>query len=610
MDAAPDVQPQQPTQEQSSLAATGLPQAPPPEHVQQEQENNEAFHSSTMGSVAHGILAALGGSTETTYQVDPKTGAIATQTAPAKPGSQWKTILAGALSGLAAGAGVHGPGGAGEAAAKGFAAGNQMVQQKQEQAKQQAQFQSHEIQQARMNQASYLMSEQQLAAGTLALANKKVQVAQNFAAIQNQMQSLIKSAPNAKFRGFFNTEQAVAQASLKDPQLAKEHVDGSQMINPIYGTDENGNPTVEGFELWGVPKDWLNSPTDHDVKYSEESVDPATGKIVYETHSIPKGTISNKDAKNYVNKNISGAITPASEESNETKQEVQSMKSQTAVLQQQMKDTLKQVEDAKTNQPLDPNTMSNMGKFIGNYQLDPKTVRYVFNKHPEIVNSLPNGYDEKTYDAAYKALDSFVNGKNAVTLQAADTSMKHLYSLKQLVSRLPVNSDINVLNRAIAQGAREFGMPDITNVETLAGAVSGEVGKSITGGVADKDTLEQIRSHLIPGKVNVRQIQGAINTLAHANIEKADSMAQTLDAAVPNIATNPHAPKLSPGAVAALKAFGFQDPFDFSNRQASSLSNAGFQQPQSNSPAVGTVQQGYKFLGGNPGDPKSWQKVQ
>ena len=31
--------------------------------------------------------------------------------------------------------------------------------------------------------------------------------------------------------------------------------------------------------------------------------------------------------------------------------------------------------------------------------------------------------------------------------------------------------------------------------------------------------------------------------------------------------------------------------------------------PKSNAPAVGTVQQGYKFKGGDPKDPKSWEKV-
>lgn len=594
---APAYMPPAPTVDAS--ASQGQPSETPGATPEAQQ-----FHGSVMGNVTRSILSALGGSQKTTYQVDPNTGKITQEQAPASPGDQWRTILAGALTGLAAGAGVHGPGGAGESAARGFTAGNQVVQQRQQQQQKKAEFQSNQIQQEKLNQASMALNQQKIAANTFKLAGQRLALTDQFVKDNNDFQKFIQSSPGAEYQGYFKDEQAVAQATATNPQLIKDHVAGTQILHTVIGHDKDGNPVPDGIEVWNVPKQWMQQPSDHDVHYTEQKVDPATGKVQYVDHVIPKGSITNADAIQIGQKNIQGAITPASEANNDTKAEIADVKAtaQEAINTAKIASRIREL-DAK-NQPLEPTDTKAISDMIGNYQLDAKQARYMFKAHPEILAQVQRDhpdFSEMNYAAGEAALKSFANGgTNNKNLVAAQAAIQHASQLNQLVSKLPVTNDLNVLNRAIAASARQLGFADITNVDTLADAVSGEMGKSITGGVPDKDTLEKMRSHLEAGERNVPQIQGALKVLVHANAQKLDGLAETLHQ-VPNIQNNRFAPRLSDDTKKALQTFGYQDPFDFSRRDQIGQ-NGQVQLPKGNGGQLTDAGMAKKFLDAAGGD--------
>jgi hypothetical protein len=60
-------------------------------------------HASMLGKIYHGILGTLGGRSDVNYSRD-ENGKLVATTTPRAPGDQWKHIIAGALTGMAAGA--------------------------------------------------------------------------------------------------------------------------------------------------------------------------------------------------------------------------------------------------------------------------------------------------------------------------------------------------------------------------------------------------------------------------------------------------------------------------------------------------------------------------
>jgi hypothetical protein len=112
----------------SGLSQGNVPQQPPIQVV--------AAHPKA--SLFHGLLNALGGGDKTQYSVDPQTGSMSVTRVPQTAGQLSKSIIAGALTGLFAGAGERGPGSEGRSAAAGFQAVQQQRQMQQAQAQQNA----------------------------------------------------------------------------------------------------------------------------------------------------------------------------------------------------------------------------------------------------------------------------------------------------------------------------------------------------------------------------------------------------------------------------------------------------------------------------------------
>jgi hypothetical protein len=138
---APDIQPASPQMQPTASLSTGIPnqqpqppQAGPPVPPAQPQQSQAMAkpHESRTGAMFHAVLSTLGGP-KTSYQVDPRTGAMIESTEPRKAGDWARNLIAGAFTGLAAGSeaprGSGLPGGIGAGA---VASMNQTVAQDKE----------------------------------------------------------------------------------------------------------------------------------------------------------------------------------------------------------------------------------------------------------------------------------------------------------------------------------------------------------------------------------------------------------------------------------------------------------------------------------------------
>lgn len=113
------------------------------------QPSVQVTPASPKASLFHGIMNVLGGGDKMQYSVDPQMGTLVSNPVPQTTGQLSKSILAGALTGMIAGAGERGPGSVGRSVQAGGAAVMQQRQQADAQKKLEAQ-QDYERQQKQL----------------------------------------------------------------------------------------------------------------------------------------------------------------------------------------------------------------------------------------------------------------------------------------------------------------------------------------------------------------------------------------------------------------------------------------------------------------------------
>jgi hypothetical protein len=247
----------------------------------------------------------------------------------------------------------------------------------------------------------------------------------------------------------------------------------------------------------------------------------------------------------------------------------------------------------KANDPQSDAPFDSYVKSIANYQEPPPTGYWASTPSGQrVLQALSQQYPQYSaaqYPAAVQAIEAFNTKVPGNKVESLNVGIAHMDTLAGLAQALG-NGDIQTFNKIGNQVAAWAGKPAPTNFDAAKAIVGDEIIKAIVGGggaLADRENAQnQIDSAKSP-----QQLAGVIQTYQAL-------LAGQLNGLQLQFTSSTHLPaeafqaKLYPETIQKLQAAG---------RQGNAFSGA---------PAVGAVQDGYTYNGGDPSQPSSWSKVQ
>jgi len=215
--------------------------------------------------IYHGVLGALGGTNQVSFQRDPATGKMIATQAKIGPGQQWKNIIAGALTGYAGAAatGAHGPGSTSAKIGAGFQAGQQRVQQQYD--RQRAEANEDFEAQQKTATANLQRSLLTLQGAHQALDNKMMGIKLSEDAVdrENWLADSLASAGEGQAvdMGVLKDRDTALQKMRDDPTLHEKLAGmGPHKLIGIAHVDADGK--ADGFHWAVVTEPWLQRMND------------------------------------------------------------------------------------------------------------------------------------------------------------------------------------------------------------------------------------------------------------------------------------------------------------------------------------------------------------
>jgi hypothetical protein len=226
-----------------------------------------------------------------------------------------------------------------------------------------------------------------------------------------------------------------------------------------------------------------------------------------------------------------------------------------------------------------------------------------------------------TYQQRAKARDRFTNGKQGDMLRQLRTISAHADQYTRDVLDLD-NSNFTPYNKIRNSVGSAFGAKAPGNVQTDALAVSEEVSKFLTGGVPAVTTIDEWKDNLGANASRDQQIARITRVIGIVG-GQLQSLVQQYKSAMgpvsqPLAVVNPQAAEAFQHLVETAHRFNIklpphvlelQDELSVPTDTRNPVNVAPSQRaPQG--PAVGTVEGGYRFKGGDPANQANWEPVQ
>jgi hypothetical protein len=186
-----------------------------------------------------------------------------------------------------------------------------------------------------------------------------------------------------------------------------------------------------------------------------------------------------------------------------------------------------------------------------------------------------------------RVLQDFTSGKSASAVRSFNVGISHLDTLGNLADALG-NKDTQAVNRIGNYFATQTGNPAPTNFNAAKKIVGDEIVKAIVGaggGVHDREEAAKV----IDAANSPAQLKGAINTYKELMVGQLGGLERQYQ-----------------------QGSNRNDFERFLSPQAQTLraQHGGARTPAASSgPAIGTVDGGYRFRGGDPSQKSSWEKL-
>ena len=154
---------------------------------------------------------------------------------------------------------------------------------------------------------------------------------------------------------------------------------------------------------------------------------------------------------------------------------------------------------------------------IGQYKVAPPNGMALRNPRmqqilADVTSKYPD-FDSTQYGARQVAAKSFATGKDGQQIQAGNTALNHLDTLRQL-AEAQNNGDIQKVNEVKNAIAKQFGGTAPANLQAAVTMVGPEISKAVIGtggGQGDRDKVDSALKSLSNG--NAAQQAGVLNTM-------------------------------------------------------------------------------------------------
>jgi hypothetical protein len=413
------------------------------------------------------------------------------------PGQLFRGILAGALTGMTAGAGQRHFG-------QGAAAGAQAAQQQRQQQFQNQLNLTREQQEAKVRQAQWVKLNHDNAEQALKAANLKAEAPGQAAEYENKAKELALAHGGEEI-GVVRNPDDMTELHRLDPNLPQNVAKGQILTVPHVEavTDADGKPTGEfrndGFYAVYVPPEWKTQRIDKPLDVPVFNAPKKPGEEgTWTTHTFPAGSITNDEASRF--------IMDASKEQQKYFNDAQVAKATKANADAQAalakaatsKEQAGQLQQAAQQNGLDlfngdmaPSQLNKRAGVKGGVSMYDASIAAARAEAAKQGKTFSVEDAETFYKTKQGAIKEFTTGKDADNITAFNTAIAHLGELAE-AAKAQNNGDFTALNEIAQRLSKAMGKEVPARYDAIHAAVTGEVGSVYKKGAPSEGELGRL----------------------------------------------------------------------------------------------------------------------
>ena len=491
---------------------------------QEKGESSSVVPEPNWGSkVYHGVLAALGGSNDIAYERDPTTGKMVATATRSGPGTQWKRIISGALTGASAAA-QHagtGPGRLNRAFGLGFGAETEAADKADADKRKNADQDFNAQQKLATENAQRALLSHQIAESTFRLGRAQMDAAKG---------------DTDRETAFFNMENEAGEGNFVDlgvlPSFNPHTIDMFKQNPKLHDLMATGNVIalphvdasgkIDGVHVAVVKKEWMDQKTTKDLKFPITEIGE-DGKPKEDSFTVPAGAYTNGQMTSLLLAQSKENVDQLSKQAKEKDAEELHRSEITKNYAEANKANREAVEGA------DSEVLTDM---IGRGQMPIGRLSYVLARKPQILDAVAKkypGFDASKVEGYTKVLNEFEStkpGTAGYAINSGGTVLTHLNQLRKL----------NTTQSHIP------GTPDWKAYHAQVNVISDELGKFYNA-----DTIPGIKGFADSLGSNLPGTRDAgIKTVANSMLAKFDSYREQWTNAAPSPVYEAKLPWIAP----------------------------------------------------------------